>query len=164
MEEAYTRLRDRLEGLTDEEFFWQPVANAWTIYQDRPGHWTYHYEIPDPDPAPVTTIAWQVVHLATTRIMYHEWAYGAARLTFPDLEIPRDVSGAVEFLHDGYEILRGDLDQESEAGLDQPRKTNWREMWPAWRIFTTMIDHDALHTGTIGCLRDLYLWRSAART
>ncbi len=93
MEEAYTRLRDRLEGLTDEEFFWQPVPNAWTIYQDRPGHWTY-----------------------------------------------------------------------PEAGLDQPRKTNWGEMWPAWRIFTTMIDHDALHTGTIGCLRDLYVWRSAART
>jgi len=31
-------------------------------------------------------------------------------------------------------------------------------MWPAWRIFTTMIDHDAFHGGTIGYLRDLYYW------
>jgi hypothetical protein len=31
-------------------------------------------------------------------------------------------------------------------------------MWPAWRIFTTMTDHDALHTGAIGNLRDLYCW------
>jgi hypothetical protein len=24
----------RLDGLTDEEFFWQPVGDCWTIYQD----------------------------------------------------------------------------------------------------------------------------------
>src|SRR5213592_415362 len=53
MEEAYTRLLDRLDGITDDEFFWQPVPDAWTIYEDRPGHWTYNYEIPDPDPAPM---------------------------------------------------------------------------------------------------------------
>jgi len=156
MEEAYTRLRDRLEGLTAKEFFWQPVKDAWTIYEDRPGHWTYHYEIPDPDPAPVTTIAWQVTHLATTRFMYHEWAYGAAKLTFPELVIPSSVAGAIEFLHAGYRALRADL--ETEDDLDRPRKTNWGEMWPAWRIFTCMTDHDALHTGMIGGLRDLYYW------
>ena len=62
MDDAYTRLRARLTGLTDDEFFWQPAADAWTIYEDRPGHWTYHYAIPDPEPAPLTTIGWQVVH------------------------------------------------------------------------------------------------------
>jgi hypothetical protein len=36
-------------------------------------------------------------------------------------------------------------------------------MWPALRIFTAMTDHDALHTGMIGCLRDLHLWTIAAR-
>ena len=163
MKEAYTRLRDRLEGLTDEEFFWLPVPNAWTIYEDRPGHWAYHYAIPDPDPAPVTTIAWQVTHLATTRFMYHEWAYGAAKLTFPELVIPSNVARAVEFLHDGYEALWADLEEETEDGLDRPRKTNWGEMWPAWRIFTSMTDHDALHTGTIGGLRDLYYWTQKQR-
>jgi len=156
MDEAYARLRGRLERLTDEEFYWKPVAEAWSVHEDRPGHWTYDYAIPDPDPPPVTTIAWQVTHLATTRFMYHEWAYGAAKLTFPDLLIPSDVAGAVEFLHAGYEALRADL--ESEDDLDQPRKTNWGDMWPAWRIFTAMTDHDALHTGMIGGLRDLYCW------
>jgi DinB superfamily len=162
MDEAYTRLRDRLEGLTEDEFFWKTVPKAWTIYEDRPGHWTYDYAIPDPIPPPVTTIAWQVTHLATTRFMYHEWAYGAAKLTFPQLEIPDTVAGAIKFLADGYQALRADLEVEND--LDQPRKTNWGEMWPAWRIFTTMTDHDALHSGTIGCLRDLYLWTRAART
>ena len=34
--------------------------------------------------------------------------------------------------------------------------TNWGEEWPAWRIFWTMIHHDAHHGGEIGALRDLY--------
>jgi hypothetical protein len=25
------RLRPRLEGLTDDEYFWQPVPNCWTL-------------------------------------------------------------------------------------------------------------------------------------
>ncbi len=158
MEDAYTRLRDRLQGLTDEEFFWQPVPDAWTVYEDRPGHWTYDYEIPDPKPAPVTTIAWQVVHLGTTRLMYHEWAYGEAKLTFPEIDIPRDTKGAMHLLEHGFELLKRDLNDETEAGLDRPRKTNWSELWPAWRIFTSMTNHDALHTGAIGALRDLYYW------
>ncbi|HWO92199.1 MAG TPA: DinB family protein, partial [Methylomirabilota bacterium] len=88
MARSYARLRARVEGLTDEEFFWQPIPDSWTIYEDKPGHWTYHYAIPEPDPAPLTTIGWQLVHLGTTKLMYHEWAYGDARLTFPQIQIP----------------------------------------------------------------------------
>ncbi|TMF46174.1 MAG: DinB family protein [Chloroflexi bacterium] len=50
MARSYARLRARVEGLTDEEFFWQPIPDSWTIYEDKPGHWTYHYAIPEPDP------------------------------------------------------------------------------------------------------------------
>ncbi|HKW69321.1 MAG TPA: DinB family protein [Candidatus Dormibacteraeota bacterium] len=158
MDDAYARLNARLDGLSDEEFFWQPVPNSWTIFEDRPGNWTYDYEIPDPHPAPATTIGWQVVHLGTTRLMYHEWAYGPAKLTFPAIEVPHDVEGAMKLLSSGFELLREDLRHETEDGLDQPRKTNWGDLWPAWRIFTAMTDHDALHGGAIGALRDLYYW------
>jgi hypothetical protein len=158
MEAAYARLCGRLQGIDDEELFWKPVPQAWTIFEDRPGHWTYNYEIPDPHPAAMTTIAWQVVHLGTTRLMYHEHAYGAATLTFPDIAIPHTVSAAIRLLDEGYAALRADLEFETEDGLDAERRTNWGETWPAWRIFTTMIDHDALHTGAIGNLRDLYRW------
>jgi len=30
-----------------------------------------------------------------------------------------------------------------------------------YRILWTMVDHDALHGGAIGCLRDLYRWTHA---
>ena len=157
-EENYARLRKRLEGLTDDEYFWEPVPGCWNIYEDRPGHWTYHYAIPDPVPAPATSIGWQVVHLATTKIMYREWAYGPGRMTFPDIAIPNTAGGAIAMLDQAHLRLRGELANLSEPQLDALVKTNWGELWPAWRIFWTMADHDALHGGAIGNLRDLYYY------
>jgi hypothetical protein len=42
------RLERRLVGLTDAEFFWAPVEDAWTVKPDptAPSGWTYDYEIP----------------------------------------------------------------------------------------------------------------------
>lgn len=159
MDEAYGRLRRRSEGLTDAEFSWQPVAGSWTIHPDPNGRWTYDYAIPEPDPAPVTTIGWQLVHLATCKVMYHEWAYGPARLTFPDLDIPHTAAGALAMLDEGHALLRGDLERLSDADLDGPRGHSSGTSWPAWRIFTVMIDHDAFHGG--GVLRDIYRWTSS---
>ena len=160
MDEAYARLIDRVDGLTEEESFWQPVPESWTVYVDQnSGRWTYHYAISDPKPAPITTIAWQLVHLALCKVMYHEWAFGAARLTFPEIEVPHTIPQTLELLEVGQRQLRAHLTRLSDAELDQEVLTNWREHWPAWRIFWTMANHDALHTGAIGQLRDDYCWR-----
>jgi len=161
LEQSYARLRARLDGITDEEFFWQPAPASWTIYQDRPGHWTYHYAIPDPEPAPTTTIGWQLVHLGTGKVMYHEYAYGEGRLTWPQLDIPDGAVSALDLLEKGHLLLRDDLRATDESGLDERRKTNWGESWPAWRIFSAMADHDAFHGGVIGYLRDLHYWTAS---
>lgn len=164
-DEAYARLLKRLDGLTDEEFFWKPVADCWTVYQDESGRWTYNYAVPDPQPAPMTTIAWQLVHVALCKVMYHEWAFGAARLTWPELETPHSVHGVMAVLDAGHRQLRAHLARLADGELEQDVLTNWGERWPAWRIFWTMIEHDAVHGGAIGQLRDDYFWwsRSAAR-
>jgi hypothetical protein len=159
MNETYDRLQGRIKGLTDEEFFWEPAAGCWNIYEDRPGHWTYHYAIPDPNPAPVTSIGWQIVHLATCKIMYREWAFGPARLTFPEILIPHTSSSAIEQLEHGQRQLLDDLAHLTDAQLDDLRPTNWGELWPAWRVLWTMADHDSFHGGVIGYMRDLYHWR-----
>ena len=161
MDEAYARLEERLQGLTDDEFFWQPVPDCWTVYLDQTsGRWTYHYAIRDPKPAPITTIAWQLVHVALCKVMYHEWAFGAARLRFPDLDVPHSAERAMTVLEAGQRQLRGHLVRLSDDELEQQVLTNWGERWPAWRIFWTMANHDALHTGAIGQLRDDYQWRN----
>ena len=59
-------MRPRWDGLTDDEYFWEPVPGMWNV---RPrgtskaetsfgaGDFTCDYAWPEPDPAPVTTIA-----------------------------------------------------------------------------------------------------------
>ena len=163
LDEAYRAVRKRIEGLSEDEYFWKPAPDCWTVYQLPDGRWTYDYEEPDPEPAPFTTIAWRVIHIATCKVMYHEYAFGAGRLTWDELPITGSVSDAVAMLENGHELLADDLRSlATDDELAVPRLTNWGEKWPTWRIFWTMIWHDAHHGGEIGALRDLYRWARAA--
>jgi hypothetical protein len=156
MAETYEGFRRRLDGLTDEEFFWEPVPACWTVFQGEDGGWTYHYELPEPEPSPFTTIGWRLVNLALCKVIYHEWAFGARSLNFITIEKPHDVASTIEILERGHLLLTDDLAGLDDRSLDTPVLTNWGEEWPAWRIFTTMTDHDAHHGAEIGVLRDLY--------
>jgi len=68
MAEAYDELKQTLSGLTDPEFAWEPVAGSWRVFRDDEGQWTYDYAIPDPHPAPFTTIGWRLVHIALCKV------------------------------------------------------------------------------------------------
>jgi hypothetical protein len=58
------QLRPRLDGLTDDEYFWEPVPGCWTLRR-RPGDskFTMDYAPPPRDRNPVTTIAWRLAHI-----------------------------------------------------------------------------------------------------
>jgi len=157
LEAAYEMIRSRVEGLTDEEFFWEPVRGCWTVRQDRPGHWAPDYpEPPHPEPPPFTTIGWRLVHVGECKLMYHEYAFGRAKRTFPEINSAHTGEDAIGRLEEGHALLRRDLDGRDDAALDREVLTNWGERWPAWRIFWAMIEHDLHHGGEIGALRDLY--------
>jgi hypothetical protein len=156
MDEAWHSLRDRLQGLTDEEFFWEPVPNCWTAHADETGHWVLDYAIPDLDPPPFTTIAWRLIHIAMCKVMYHEYAFGPGALTWDTIDIPRTVAGTITLLDDAHARLRAALADLSDRNLEEPRATNWGDQWPTWRIFWVMIAHDLQHGAEIGCLHDLY--------
>src|SRR5438309_12065011 len=67
-------VRTGLQGLTDDEYLWEPVTACWSVRprseqrtapdEHRPeGDWGLDIEYPDPDPPPLTTIAWRMVHM-----------------------------------------------------------------------------------------------------
>jgi hypothetical protein len=87
MSETFHDMRSRLHDLT-EEFFWEPVPGSWTVFRDEGGRWDHHYEEPDPEPAPFTTIAWRLTHIAMCKVMYHEHALGPGELTWLTIETP----------------------------------------------------------------------------
>lgn len=62
------QLRDRLGGLTDDEYFWEPAPGCWSVrprgtgtapVQAGSGAMTIDFAMPEPDPPPFTTIAWR---------------------------------------------------------------------------------------------------------
>jgi len=164
LEVAYKAIRERIDGLTDEEFFWEPVSRCWTVRRRDDGRWAVDYpEPPHPDPAPFTTIGWRLVHVAECKVIYHEYAFGPAKLTFPDIDSAHTAAAAIAQLEVGHAMLVRDLAGLDDAGLDREVLTNWGERWPAREIFWTMIDHDLHHGGEIGALRDLYRERSRER-
>ena len=68
-DQVFQRTRRRLDGLSDGEYLWEPVAGCWTIR--RVGD-EYHADFEHfANPAPFTTIAWRLWHLVG--------CYGAAR-------------------------------------------------------------------------------------
>ncbi|MFJ3956278.1 DinB family protein [Arthrobacter sp. NPDC090010] len=82
----HKNLRPRLHGLSDEEYFWEPVRDCWSI---RPpgtsgvsmpahsGNWTMDSVSPAPVPAPVTTIAWRLAHIIVSCLGYRVgWHFG----------------------------------------------------------------------------------------
>ncbi|MEE9507815.1 MAG: DinB family protein [Anaerolineales bacterium] len=153
---AWEGLKTSLVDLTDEEFYWQPVPNCWTVHQDDQGKWISDYAEPEPDPPPFTTIGWRLVHIAACKRMYLEYAFGPGILTWDELAIPHTAEMAMTWLKEGYQNLKNALDELRDDGLSTLRKTNWGDEWPTWRIFWAMTYHDLHHGAEISCLRDLY--------
>ncbi len=168
--DSCARLGRVVTSLTDAEFFWEPCAGCWTVHRrtetraasaDGCGEWVIDYVVPDPEPAPVTTIAWRTVHIAAVNYLYWDYAFGSASLGY-DLEMPGTADAAVAWLATSQRPLSRTLDEMTEDDLDQDRLTNWGETWPTTRIFTTLIKEQTHHGAEISLLRDLYRSREGA--
>ena len=163
-EASCQRLTRTLSDIGDEEFFWEPVAGCWTVHRrsekraasaDGSGEWVIDYEVPDPQPAPVTTIAWRTVHIATVNYLYYDYAFGPATAPY-DLELPGSATAAVDWLRASQEPLWTALQESDDDDLGEPKLTNWGDHWPCERIWRTLIDEQVHHGAEISLLRDLY--------
>ena len=75
--------------LTDQEYLWEPVPGAWSLRRRGeavsprplgPGEWQLDSATGgDPDPTPVTTIAWRLGHLHWCFAGDWEWTFGERR-------------------------------------------------------------------------------------
>lgn len=121
-----TQARPRLEGLTDAEYLWEPAAGAWSVRrrgQAAPasatmragaGEWLVDFAFPEPDPAPVTTIAWRLAHVVVgvfgMRAASH---FGGPDCAYDTWEYAGTAAGALAQLDAAHAAWR-----EGVAGLD----------------------------------------------
>jgi hypothetical protein len=157
---VWDRLTTRLIGLTDDEYFWEPVSDCWTLRPDSTGRWVLDGAGLGPDPdldsMPVTTIAWRVGHLAGSAVGgFTERFFGGDG---PG-DLPRRASEVPDFLDASYGPWRAGM-----AGLSVDQ---WGDLLgPAWGPYAASTTFDlALHVfdevvhhgAEVGLLRDLYV-------
>ncbi len=169
--DSSTKLATVVADLDDDEFFWEPVPGCWTVHDRREkraasadgcGRWVIDYEVPEPSPAPLTTIAWRTVHVAAVNYLYWDYAFGPATASF-DLEMPGNAQSARDWLEHSQRPLADTLANfdDAAAALDDLALHNSGERWPIARIFTTLIVEQVHHGAEISLLRDLYRNRTA---
>ncbi|MGH2760949.1 MAG: DinB family protein, partial [Actinomycetota bacterium] len=161
VEESYdNRLAPRLEGLTDEEYLWEPVPDCWSI---RPagdgtyrGDWGFVFdEIP-----PFTTIAWRMSHLidvyGSRRLP--RWLGIDAKPSPLDAGFPGTADAAKRMLADAHELFLGYVSAVEESEL-------WSKIGPVGgqyaegtklSIVMHQLDEVVHHGAEIALLRDLY--------
>jgi hypothetical protein len=169
-DEAWRRTRARVDGLTDEEYFWEPAPGCWSIRQRDDGTWIADWPLPRPDPEPFTTIAWRLWHLID---MYGEnrapkWlgvpAQGAP-IGFDDPhEAPpataADAVALLERAHDRWDAHLGLVqDERLEERVGRVAGPEYADRTRAAYVLH-MLDEFIHHGAEISLLRDLWRWQN----
>jgi hypothetical protein len=165
------QLRPRFDGLTDAEYFWEPVANCWSVHPRGRGRtelaagagdFVIDFAYPEPKPAPVTTIAWRIGHLVVgvfgARVASH---FGGPAVDYQTFVYAGTAEQALRQLDEGYAAwsqgVRG-LDQAGLAEPCGPAEGRFAE-YPMVAL-VLHINRETLHHGAeIALLRDLYVNR-----
>ncbi|SDO36980.1 DinB superfamily protein [Nakamurella panacisegetis] len=163
------QLRPRLDGLTDDEYFWEPVRGAWNL---RPrgeavtpmaagsGDYVLDYAFPEPRPAPVTTIAWRIGHLLVGVFgMRNASHFGGPALDYPTYRYPEHADEALHQLDEMQAAWRAGVATLDELGMAAPSGEAGHEDAPMATL-VLHINREVIHHGAeIALLRDLYAWR-----
>jgi hypothetical protein len=164
-------LRPRLDGLTDDEYFDEPVPGCWSV---RPrgtssapllggtGDWEIEFAQPPPEPPPVTTIAWRLGHVIVgvlgMRLAGH---FGGPACDYLNFEYAGTAADALAQLDRAYAAWTAgvrSLDAAALAAPCGPAEGPYAEYPMATLVLH--ISRETIHHGAeIALLRDLYAHR-----
>ena len=163
-----TALRPRLEGLTDDEYFFEPVPDCWTVHPDRregaerPGnlHGAIDFSYPPPSPEPFTTIAWRMAHVIVGVLAVRNHShFDGPPADYESWSYATDAATALRQLDDAYAGWIAGVSALDDAGLAAP--CGPAEGPYGSEPMTTLVLHvnrEVIHHGAeIACLRDLYV-------
>ncbi|GAA2097981.1 ankyrin repeat domain-containing protein [Actinomadura alba] len=157
---AWQRLRTRVEGLTDEEYLWEPAPYCWTVRAAGDGTWRADGSPLPPEPAPLTTIAWRLSHLIDLLSGERNATWlGVTPAAAPGREgAPGTAAEALERLDQAYALFRGHVDAADEAALPEPMGPIAGAYAEHTRAAFILHEVDELihHGAEVGVLRDLY--------
>ncbi len=149
------QLRPRLDGLTDDEYFWEPVPGCWTVHRDG----TVDFSYPPPQPEPFTTIAWRLAHVIVGCLAVRAHAhFDGPPADYMTWSYATDAATALRQLDDAYGSWLTGVRRLSPSDLDRPigpAEGQWAEHSISELVLH--INREVIHHGAeIACIRDLY--------
>ena len=164
--------RPRLEGLTDQEYLWEPVPGCWNVrprgtkgtgsIQGGSGEYTIDFEYPEPVPPPVTTIAWRLSHILSGILGQRNAShFDGPPADYESFDYPGSASAALALLDEYYERWISHVSALSEEDLARPvgpAEGGWAEAPMATLVLH--IHRELIHhLAEVALLRDLYARR-----
>lgn len=164
------QLRPRLNGLTDDEYFWQPVPGCWSISRRGQskapisvgaGEFTLDCAMAPRDREPVTTIAWRLAHVIVVFGSTNASHFDGPPADYPTFCYSGTAQGALRQLDDAHDAWVSGVRSLGAAGLARPQGPAQPPEYadaPMAKLIL-YINLEVIHHGAEICLlRDLYLW------
>jgi len=163
------QLRARLDGLTDDEYFWEPAPGSWSV---RPrgtgtapvrvgaGTMTIDFAVPQPDPPPFTTIAWRLGHVIVGVLaMRSAGHFSRAATGYDSFPYAATAAEALTQLDEEYATWLAGVAALGEEGLARPcGETEGPYAELPMAALVLHINREMIHHLSEVCLlRDLYL-------
>ncbi|MCM0676455.1 DinB family protein [Micromonospora phytophila] len=160
--------RPRLDGLTDAEYHWEPTPGSWGV---RPrgrstapmavgqGDHLIDFALPEPEPAPVTTIAWRLGHVIAAVLGARNAShFGGPPMTYDSFAYAGTAAAALRQLDEAYagwvDGVRG-LGRDGLARPCGPAEGPYAEFPLAALVLH--INREAIHhLAEVALLRDLH--------
>lgn len=160
--DAWAVIGPNLEGLTDEEYFWEPVPGCWSVRRRDEARtpevwgkadWVVEYAWTPPSPPPFTTIAWRLMHAYDCTNDYVARGLHLGQQDWNEVVVAGDAATAARMVTDLIERTEERLASIDDETLQRPSEGDPR---PAWATVSFAFLEYTHHCAEVGVLRDLY--------
>lgn len=162
LDNAWNPLIERLRGISEREYLWEPTSNCWTVRAGSDGTMVADWADPDPVPAPVTTIAWRCWHIAVDCLDgYSARLFGSTGTGLAGLHWVNTSDEAQAMLTAAWAVFRTGIASWDDDGLLVPLGSAWGPYSDHTNLALVLhAQREVIHDGSeIALLRDLYAAR-----
>lgn len=163
--------RPRLDGLTDEEYFWEPSPDSWNVRPRGAGNAPVHagsgavtidFAFPEPDPPPVTTIAWRLGHVIVGVLAVRNAThFGREPTDYQSFAYAETAAAALGQLDAEYARWMAGVHALSEEALARPCGEEGPFAQDPMSRLVLRINRELIHhLAEVSLLRDLYRART----
>lgn len=146
---ASRRVSNAIQGLTEDDYYWKPIPEAFTL-KDL---------IPQPQSG-ISTIEWKLAHLALAKMRYARLLLREAHeKTLGEILACHTMEHMLAYVEQAHETMRRAIDSLSDEVLNEEGPTGWpkpRDSAPILPTLMWRINHDVYHAGQIATVRTLH--------